>query len=158
MDIMFSKYSFVSCCLFIQNLWSNMNKVNARNILSRTCDQFYKTTCEVISLTFTWNGTLTVYGPDAFKQLVTDKKDDIFESLSQPSCNRQGRSSRDKHKSKPLIDEHMRELLDGDIKKYSRSTLRKLVSWAVQVSIGELYSKCYLMLLETQLFSQINLN
>ena len=100
-----------------------MSKVNAHNILARACDQFYKATGEVIALTFTWNGSLTVYGPDAFKQLVTDNK----------------------HKSKPLIDEHMRELLDGDIKKYSRSTLRKLVSWAVQISIGGVHSKSYLI-------------
>ena len=83
---MFPKYSFHSKSL----VQYYMNKVNARNILVRTCDQFYKATCEVTALTFTWNGTLTVYGRDTFKQLVTDMKDGIFEILSQPSCSRKG--------------------------------------------------------------------
>ena len=121
-----------------------MNKENARTFLARTCDNFFKFTGEVVALTFSWKGMLTVYGPDAFKQLIKDHTDEVWESLSLPDhANKGEKTKKSQKQSRPLVDDLMNTMLKGDVKQHTRSTLRKLVSWATQRSIGMLLSDLF---------------
>ena len=89
---------------------------------------------------------LTVYGPDTFKQIIISQKVDVWESLSHSYTNKVEEPNKIQKKSKPMVDEHMNDLLKEDINRYSRGTLRRLVSWATQQSIGNLQSNYYTIL------------
>ena len=55
---------------------------NARETLMKTCDGFHKVTGEVVGIVMTWKSTLTVLGPEKFRDLISAQKDTIWDSFS----------------------------------------------------------------------------
>ena len=57
-------------------------KLDARETLIKTCDSFHKLTGEVVGIVMTWKGSLTVLGPENFRDLVSTQKDAMWNSIS----------------------------------------------------------------------------
>ena len=56
-------------------------KENAREVLLKLCNQFQKVTGESLGVTFTWDGSLDIFGSNTFREIIQERKDDIWKSL-----------------------------------------------------------------------------
>ena len=104
-----------------------MTKSNARQMLAATLKRFREVTGESVSAVFSWKGFLSVLGTDSYKSYVNANKETIWKKLALTSK---------KEISKPEHDVELLQMLEGDITKYNVPTLRRLVSWVTQKSIG----------------------
>ena len=104
-------------------------KSNARETLIKTCDSFHKPTGEVVGIVMTWKGSLTVLGPENFRDLVSTQKDAMWNSLSK-------QSSRHTQTYAPYREEYMQDLLTKNCSDYTMQTLRRIVSWLTHQSVG----------------------
>ena len=108
-----------------------MTKGNAREILTRTLDRFKSVTNESVGILYTWNGGLTVLRCESFRHYISDRKDDVWQSLAYTKTTNYCLS-------KAAVDRDMKSLLEEDIKKLNVVSLRRLISWTVQNHAGTL--------------------
>ena len=104
-----------------------MNKSNARQLLSSTFKKFHQVTGESFGVAFTWKGNLSVLGTGSFQDYINQNKDEVWRKLSFTS---------QKEQSKPAHDLEFISMLEGDITSYNVPTLRRMISWLVQKSLG----------------------
>ena len=105
-----------------------LTKKNAREVLLKLCDRFQKVTGESLGVTFTWDGSLDIFGSNTFREIIQERKEDIWKSLILQT---------NQTKNKRLLDMEMFQILQGDVNKCTSEKLRRLISWAVQKSTGE---------------------
>ena len=94
-----------------------MTKSNAREILANTLKRFLLTTGEGIGAVFTWNGKLATIGQENFQDLLNGMTDHTFRSLTTTTTTKSIDST------KPVQDQYMIELQNGDLNCYSVPTL-----------------------------------
>ena len=58
------------CFKLIHLNMERMNKRNARNILLKVCDQFHKISGESVGVTYTWTGSLAIFGSPHFRKAI----------------------------------------------------------------------------------------
>ena len=95
----------------------------------KTCDSFHKLTGEVVGIVVTWKGSLTVLGPENFRDLVSTQKDAMWNSISK-------QSSRHTQTYALYRDEYMQDLLTKNCSDYTMQTLRRIVSSLTHQSVG----------------------
>ena len=105
-----------------------MNKGNAREMLSQTIRLFQEITKESIGVVYSYKGGLSVLGSNSFRKYVSDNRENILLSLS---CTGQ----KEDILKMPERDSEMINKLN-DLKNLNVQTLRSIVSWATQKSIG----------------------
>ena len=105
-----------------------MTKYNAKEVLANTLKRFRLTTAEGIAAVFTWHGKLASIGPENFQGLLNEMKDETWKSLTSFTSKKQIDTT------KPVQDQCMLELLNGNLKRNSVPTLRRLVSWITKQS------------------------
>ena len=105
-----------------------MTKVNARTMLQKTLTRFKKVTGQRVGLTFTWDGGLSILGNNLFTQFIENNSDEVWKALA---CLDDINSS---------IPSHELELvskIESDLSKENVKSLRNMVSWITQKSLGE---------------------
>ena len=124
-----------------------MNKRNARNILLKVCDQFHKISGESVGVTYTWTGSLAIFGSPHFRKAIESNKEEIWRSLAF--------QSKEVTAKKPMLDKELSDLVQGDVDKISSENLRRLISWATKKSTGIVNIIFYRKLLSSTLGSYI---
>ena len=117
-----------------------INKSNGRETLIKTCDNFHKRTGEVVGIVTTWKGTLTVLGPEQFRNLISAQKDAIWCSLSPRSVGCTNEPS--------YTMQQTQDLLGKDVSTYTTQMLRRIVSSIVKEAVGMLARLIYNFQLE----------
>ena len=101
---------------------------NGRETLIKACDKFHKQTGEVVGIVTTWEGTLTVLGPEQFRELIATQKDPIWASLSprSTSCT-----------NEPTYTlQHTQDLLSNGDNTFTTQMLRRIVSSITKEAVG----------------------
>ena len=105
-----------------------MNKTNARAVLQRTLTRFKQVTGQRVAVVFTWEGGLSVLGNSLFTQFINDNSTDVWKTLAFPSTN----------SSIPAQELEMAASIEGDLSKMNVKSLRRIISWITQKSVGKL--------------------
>ena len=107
-----------------------VTKENARQYLQKALDTFSKTTGESIGATFTWKGKLNIIGAQPFDNFAEKHQKEIWQSLIT--------SFHKPTQPKPELDHEMLALFTKEFTKLNVFTLRRMVGWITQRSIGML--------------------
>ena len=105
-----------------------MTKGNAREIMTRTLERFKTLTGEAVGVTYSWKGGLNVLGPECFKTFIGANKEEVWRTLAYTRRE-------DYSISKPALDQEMKSWQDNYMDQ-NVATLRKLVSWILQQTLG----------------------
>ena len=104
-----------------------MTKANARQMLKRTLGRFREVTCQRVGVVFTWEGGLSVLGNTLFTKIVNQNSKDIWKALACPN---------DVDISIPAHEFEVVSSLEGDLAKVNVKSLRSMISWFTQKSLG----------------------
>ena len=114
---------------------------NARQHLQSAIDLFTKVTGEAVGTTFIWNGQMNIIGSQSFKEFVEKHHKEMWHSLisSVHKPEKQSVQSNDPA-TKAEYDCEMLEMLSTQgYPKQNIYTLRRLVGWLMQRTLGMFY-------------------
>ena len=111
-----------------------ISKANAQKYLLNALELFAKVTGEAVGATFTWNGKINVFGAEPYREYVTKHTEEVWQILK--SSVHPPRKL-DEPLSKPSQDRKNLQLISGDFSTLNVATLRHLVTWITQQSIGK---------------------
>ena len=104
-----------------------MTKGNARQMLKRTLSRFKQVTGQRIGAVFTWEGGLSILANSNFTNFINANKDVIWKSLANCPTSLE---------SIPAHDLEMTAKIKSDLTGCNVKTLRKIISWVIQKSVG----------------------
>ena len=103
-----------------------MTMANARVMLQRTLTRFKQVTGQRVGVVYKWEGGLSVFRNSLFTDLINEHTSEVWESLACPNIT----------SSIPAQEFEMAASIKGDLKKLNVMSLRRMISWITQKSVG----------------------